>query len=105
MSITTRDGLVEINPQELSGYYANEALPFAIRSAIWPTGSFFENISTHTNRARIEIRRALREFIPHCTLERCEIADETDIKFTFRVDGMSLYLYVDFVHTVSEDEE
>ena len=100
----TRDGLVEINPQELSGYYANEALPFAIRSAIWPTGSFFENLSTRTSRARTELRRALREFIPNCTLQRCDITSETDIKLSFEVDGMSLYLYVEFVHAISDEE-
>jgi hypothetical protein len=103
-TVTTLDGLVEFNPNDLTGRYPDRSLLFAVRAGIWS-----ENQRTTYNRfdtpvGRPRLQQKLREFVPGSTVNSFHMNGRDSIEFTLQNNSATLQLIASPVCDLSDDD-
>jgi len=102
--VTTLDGLVEFNPNDLTGRYPDRSLLFAVRAGIWSEnqGTTYNRFNTPVGRPRLQ--QKLREFVPGSTVNSFHMNGRDSIEFTLQNNSTTLRLIASPVCDLSDDE-
>ena len=103
-TVTTLGGLVEFNPNDLTGRYPDRSLLFAVRAGIWSEnqGTTYNRFNTPVGRPRLQ--QKLREFVPGSTVNSFHMNGRDSIEFTLQNNSTTLRLIASPVCDLSDDD-
>lgn len=103
-TVTTLDGLVEFNPNDLTGRYPDRSLLFAVRAGIWSENqrTAYSRFDTPVGRPRLQ--QKLREFVPGSTVNSIHTNGPHSIGFTLENNNTALQLIASPVCDLSDDD-
>jgi len=103
-TVTTLDGLVEFNPNDLTGRYPDRSLLFAVRAGIWSENqrTTYSRFDTPVGRPRLQ--QKLREFVPGSTVNSFHMNGRDSLEFTLQNNSTTLQLIASPVCDLSDDE-